>query len=325
MKYTDFYKHLLNEAITVGDRPVLTAPLKDSDVIRLYHGFYNPLDGIKIAKYGVSGKEFADRVYSFESNNNPYGLFMTPEFRVAKRFAGSHRLGKNENGEEINLGVILEINAKVSDLEAPLWPGGGFTVQGQMSQYWDNQSGIKSILANREKGRLEKRQAILQSTRKDKEFEFIKQSDRPELAASLFAMGESQALFVGDLNPNMIRAVWIFDTGINPQYGTFKRVSRQEFLNKYEHLLNKPKSRRDSKYKIYRPADEWQGLSDFIDRFAKQNGYNKEEVEEMIQWSLEHNKDNLIYTLEQNLWPKQLKQAIKDLNLDPENKYGLPQ
>lgn len=322
MNYNTYINRWLTEAITVGRDIQLTSPLKDSDVIRVYHGFYNPLDAIKFCKYGVSGKELADRAYSFESNNNPYGLFVTPQFEIAKRFAGSYQLGKNEKGETDNLSVILEVQSKVKDLEAPVWPGGGFTVQGQMSQYWDNSGGLKSMMADREKGRLKQRQDILQSDRKD--LEFVKQSDRPELAFALSVMGEPQALFIGDLNPNMIRAVWIYTGSSAGRYGTFKRVSRQEFLDQYEHLLIKSKKRLSPDHKVYNPNDEWKGLSDFADRFVKQSGYSKSEIENYLDWTLKSNKSNLIDTLEQSLWPKQLKQAIKDLDLDPENKYFIP-
>jgi len=325
MKYTDFYKYLLNEAIVTGEKPQLTAPLKDNDTIRVYHGFYNPLNAVEFVKYGVSGKERANRNYSFETNNNPFGLFVTPIFAVAKRFTGTHRLGKSSSGTEINLGIILEFNTRVKDLEAPVWPGGSFTVQGQMSNDWDQSQGLKSIMADREKAKTQLRQNILQSTRRnDKNFEFIKQSDRPELAATLFAMGESQALFIGDLNPNMIRAVWVFDTGINPHYGTFKRLSRQEFINKYGYLEGKSDKRRDSSDRIYLPNESWQGVDDFISRYNKKTGHklSKKDFEFLI-----NNKrlSSLINTLEMYLWPKQLKQAIIDLNLDPEDEYTLPQ
>lgn len=69
---------------------------------------------------------------------------------------------------------------------------------------------------------------------------------------------------------------------------------------------------------------EWKGLSDFADRFVKQSGYSKSEIENYIDWSLKNHKPNFRDTLEQSLWPKQLKQAIKDLDLDPENKYFIP-
>ena len=48
-------------------------PLKDTETIRVYHGFYSYNTALEILKKGLSGKERARRIYSFESGNNPYG------------------------------------------------------------------------------------------------------------------------------------------------------------------------------------------------------------------------------------------------------------
>ena len=75
-------------------------PLKDSDTIIVYHGFYSNND-VKIAlTKGLSGQEIARRVYSYESGNNPKGLFVSIDFNVVKRrFAGS--------------GIIIEFATKI--------------------------------------------------------------------------------------------------------------------------------------------------------------------------------------------------------------------
>lgn len=52
MNYNTHINRWLTEAITVGRDIQLTSPLKDSDVIRVYHGFYNPLDAIILIYLG---------------------------------------------------------------------------------------------------------------------------------------------------------------------------------------------------------------------------------------------------------------------------------
>jgi hypothetical protein len=49
-------------------------PLHDSETIRVYHGFNDFKDVEIILKNGLSGKENARRIYSYEIGNNPYGL-----------------------------------------------------------------------------------------------------------------------------------------------------------------------------------------------------------------------------------------------------------
>ena len=145
----------LREAITfspeIGGKYVYNdvPPLKDTDVVRVYHGFYDNKYAYQFCKYGASGKELTSRVYSYESNNNPYGLFVTSNFKKAKDFSRPY------NG----LAVIIEFNARVKDLEAPVWPGGGYTVQGQMSHYWKGND-LKAQMADRESGRLKGREDI---------------------------------------------------------------------------------------------------------------------------------------------------------------------
>ena len=43
---------------------------------------------------------------------------------------------------------------------------------------------------------------------------------------------------------------------------------------------------------------------------------SKSEIENYLDWTLKSNKSNLIDTLKQSLWPKQLKQAIKNYLLE---------
>lgn len=181
------------------------SPLKDDDSIRVYHGS-DDIDFIYTAlTYGVTGDVMANRRYSYEINNNPKGLFVTPDLDTAKEFGG----------------YVLEFHTRIYDLESPVWPGGSFTVQGGIS-------GIFGSNDEREEERLRQRMNWSQS-----ELEFVRNSDRPELAALLISSGERQALFVGDLNRNSIRAVWGSEdpSRVGQQYN---RMSPREFIDSLE-------------------------------------------------------------------------------------------
>ena len=130
-------------------------PLRDTDTVKLFHGTSNLDFIITAVKKGFSGDTYADRIYSYEYNNNPRGLFVTPDFKTAKYFGQ----------------YVIEFHARVSDLESPVWPNGSFTVQGGMS-------GIFSSEQERELERLRNREEYSNS-----DIEYIRNSDRPELAA----------------------------------------------------------------------------------------------------------------------------------------------
>jgi len=175
-------------------------PLTDNKTIRVYHGVNDLRQFIHMLQHGLSGNTKISRRYSYENDNNPKGLFVTPDLKVAKDF-GSY---------------VIEFHTKVSDLEAPVWPGDSYTVQGDMEKFWKHDG-------EREEKRLADRERISNDEQTPSP---IRKSDRPELAASIFT-GESQALFTGDLNPNSIRAVWINDTPQQSgQYSNFTRYDR---------------------------------------------------------------------------------------------------
>jgi len=298
-------RNLILEAITYNpyyyskDNKII---LKDTDTIRVYHGFDSVDDAFDVICYGTSGKILPSRRYSYESDNNPFGLFITCVFKVAKQFTNK---------------IIIEFAVKVSDLEAPIWPGGGYTVQGQMSQYW-NGSSIKDRLEDREKARLKTRQEVKNSSRKD--IDFIKLSDRPELANILFGSGEYQALFMGDLDPNMIRSIWIYEGNSAGRYATFTRMSRKEFLKKYlkKHLKTFKRSqyqRNNPEDKLYKPTEDWKGIKDYINRLEKIRPGASEYIEDHLN-SKDNMFDVIVDLLYRSLWPKQLEQAAKELGFE---------
>lgn len=97
-----------------------TKPFKNDDTITVYHGFRDIDDAILTAKHGTSGALRASRVYSYENDNNPKGLFVTPNLKTAKEFGLT----------------IIEFDARFDELEPPVWPSGSYTGYGQYSQYW---------------------------------------------------------------------------------------------------------------------------------------------------------------------------------------------
>lgn len=67
-----------------------TEPIKDSDTIRVYHGFRDFNDTYEACKIGLSGTDRTKRIYSYEYVNNPQGLFVTINFKTAKEFTGAY-------------------------------------------------------------------------------------------------------------------------------------------------------------------------------------------------------------------------------------------
>ena len=177
-------------------------PLKDTDSVLVYHGTSSTELVKKWITKGLTGDTKANRTYSYEFNNNPKGLFVTPDLDTAKEFGT----------------LIIEFHAAVSDLESPVWPSGTFTGQGQMSGMFNS---------DEEREAERKRIRDIQSKSGD---DHIKQSDRPELAAILMGGGERQALFIGDLNPKFVKAVWIKDEP-DKSKSTYTRVNINAFLN----------------------------------------------------------------------------------------------
>jgi hypothetical protein len=300
MKLLEIYKGLLNELRVINPHFFSMEneePLKDSDVIRVYHGFNDYEDAIMAVKFGFSGKERARRIYSYESNNNPNGLFVTLDFNRAKEF--THPRGKT------GISVIMELSVRVSDLEAPVWPSGSYTVQGQMAQYW------KDAEDRYEQGTLKARELA-----KDSKYGFISGSDRPELANTLM-MGENQALFMGDINPNMIKTIWFGEAG-KPNYNpkNYERISIKDFLNKFDsHEPEKGYDGRETtkgelygrkKNKLFKPNDDYS--MDIFSQILKDKGYADGSEEETID--VLKNLDNLDWFF----WPKQIKQIEKLLD-----------
>ena len=270
-------------------------PLQDSDTIRVYHGFNNYEDAIIAVKFGLSGKERAKRIYSPEANHNPHGLFVTLDFETAKKFV----YPRGTTG----ITVIMELHVKVSDLEAPIWPGGGYSVQGQKSDVWgrDHDRGQETLKAREDAIEWAKKYNI----------GFVSQSDRPELALTLYG-SERQALFVGHLNTNMIRAIFFGESGKHGYSAKqMERISTKNFLDKFD--SHEPEA--NSNGRISNKGHEYHDKQNMSHIFKPNDDFNPERVNaylEEIEWGMEVEEfiETLINhrSLERYFWPKQVEQ-----------------
>lgn len=279
------------------ERYMAEKPFKIGETIRVYHGFRSFHEAINVAMNGLSGKKDVGRTYSYESGNNPRGLFVTLDLNTAKEFAGSHPPS-----------VIIEFQTKYEDLESPVWAGkGSYFVQGEMTQSFRNEK-------ERKEAQVQARELAKKNTD-----ERIAQSDNPEVANWLFG-GEHQALFVGDLNPNGIRAFWV---STSDRYNApYTRYSRQQFLDKFvkpelEDIKKKQKEtnqygRSNWSYgenaekddnKMFLPRENW-SKEQFIRRAVEEHG---ESVVDTIEEWLSDPVKNFAYIAEY-LHPKQLDQ-----------------
>ena len=255
-------------------------PIKDTEKIRVYHGFNSSSKSYALHSltHGLSGGVRAPRIYSYETGNNPKGLFVSTEFKlVAKNFASS--------------GIIIEFETKVTNLEAPVWAGqDSFFVPGQMTKSFKNDD--------------ERQQEILRKRKeygeKDPEGEYgknrVSKSDRPELGDSIFNNPEHQALFIGDLNPNEIKTVWFHEGRFfrRNTEGPWIRYSRRDFLKKYGNELKSEEVPETLRNKLFKPNDDL--MSSRLEEICKEYGMDKEELLD-------------IFKSEQHfLWPKQIKQ-----------------
>jgi hypothetical protein len=267
--------------------------IMDNEVIRVYHGFSGNAkkSAIEVLLYGLSGKENAKRIYSYEYGNNPKGLFVSVDLKsVIRQFAGS--------------GIIIEFSTKVSDLEAPVWVGGrSYFVQGEYTSSFKNDD-------EREQQRLKNRER--ESTNI---YPRISQSDRPELAQTLFDNPERQALFIGDLNPNMISHIW-FNEGLvfqNRWGKEWVRYKRKDFINKYKSfIIHKTKEYNIYNNKLFKPNENFD--LNKIKSIFDNEGYSFDSFLELL-------KNKNYYYIKHFFWPKQMEQIKKlNFNMINENK-----
>ena len=86
MSWYDLAKFADRLTLPPGKSPEERPTLKTNDVIRVFHGFRDLEDAIAACRYGISGKSRVGRVYSYEADNNPQGLFVTTGPKKASEF-----------------------------------------------------------------------------------------------------------------------------------------------------------------------------------------------------------------------------------------------
>lgn len=280
MKLLDLY---LNESHFDLDALSDYPALKASDTITVYHGFRDLPDAIDAARKGVSGRVRASRVHSYEFDNNPKGLFVTTDAKTAIGFGST----------------VMEIVVRAGDLSSPVWPSGGYTVQGQMAQYFGR--GPEGNVARRQKYR----DTTTALTNDPETPEGIRTSDDPLMADTLMRNYEKQALFVGDLSPKGI-AAW----HINGE-----RITNDEFLERYS---DHGSTANDTK--LFLPDEEFDGDT-FAERLAvtlggkpKEPDFIKDTLARIWENQFEgstNKKYELVKNFDQWLWPKQYLPALR--------------
>lgn len=270
-------------------------PIKNEETLRVFHGCDNLSDALIFAKYGTSGKERHARKYSYEMGMNPAGIFVTTDFKIAaEKFSYGHVAN-----------VVIEFSAKVTDLDTPVWNNSG--------SYFGQGSNPQPFRDRNE--RETQKQSYNDEASKSDETR-ISQSDNKALAQMIFANNEHQALYSGDLNPNMIKRFWVKNK--ETKYRWIK-LNRAEFLKKFseeEISDNVNDSHNNPEYKLYKPNDDYNGFEDLVNKVAE--GYKgKDEV--VTDEDLQRYRENLedvfddekpsYHTILQIMYPKQIIQA----------------
>lgn len=264
---------------------------------------------------GLSGQIRIGRSYSYENGMNPKGLFVSPDFNISKNFA-----------YDTDTMVIIEFTAKSDDLDTPVW--------NHSHSYFGQGSNPQPFSSREER---DNQKQIYQDYAKNCRKEYISNSDNPAMAYTIFDDCEHQALFVGNLNPNMIKRFWIKKNGGSEAYIP---LSRKQFLKIYGNReFQKSTYNGYENYKVkrntmpYLPNEDFVSIEDMIRKrlslYFKDNPklraeYSDEEYEDRIKEETEmyetffvdavknNNYDDLRHYFGQLLYPKQLKQLFGD-------------
>lgn len=300
-----FKKWLEARELQMGTYPDEIDPIQKDEEFRVYHGFYSVTDAINIAIHGTSGGMRAKRVYSYESENNPKGMFVTLDLKTAqKNFAGGTQP------------TVMQFVTKESELQPPTWPGGGWTGQGQMAQFfYQHPKGAR--LGRAEKMKQDREQA------QQSQYKSISQSHRPELANTLFG-SEMQALFVGHLEASRIEGFHV-----QRQQKDYRRIddpwefiSREQFVQEFGQEFKYKGAADDySRYRMFTPNQEfsWQQINNHLNDEYRKFQKNPLETEEDayhggigplmprdFKQGMKRNNFESIFA--QYFWPKQLPQ-----------------
>lgn len=307
-KFSDFLAETHHSFDNI-DYTTVMHPVKKGDTFRVFHGFRETADAVAVAKYGLSGKSKANRAYSYEFNNNPKGLFVTLNKKVAEEFCGSY-----------GVQCIIEFNCTFIDLEAPVWPGNGYTVQGQMAQYFPN--GREGRVARRL--RRKEMEAEVTKEKNPNLTDAVLNSDDKYMAQLLQMSRENQALYIGDLNPKDIIAWHVREKSGGRDYiittDPFVSIDPAEFLRRYGEKFASKEKEREVDDKAFAP-DEPYDYDKFLTKIAERHGRGDKVAMEKTLGNLwadtKHSKrpvDMFTQTFDRYLWPKQMFHAMKDFH-----------
>jgi hypothetical protein len=289
-------------------------PIKNGESIRVFHGC-NLQTALYTAFNGISGQVRVPRTYSYENGMNPKGLFVSTDFKKATEFA-----------YDVDTMVVMEFTVKSDDLDTPVWNGSfGFFGQGSNPQPF------------RSRNEREKQKQEYQDAASNSDDEYVRNSDNPAMAERIFNNVEHQALFIGNLNPNMIKRFWVKKNGSNKG---FIPLSRKQFLKMYgDKEFQKFTYNGYKNYKIerdrhrpYLPNEDFVSFEDMakreLDFFYKDKPklrakYNDEQYLKKIQDTANDYKNYYEAVLDSKdydkldhfssmLYPKQLKQLFGD-------------
>jgi len=286
------FTSFVSEAHHEYDNPTYNtqfSPVNAGDTFRVFHGFRDRPDAVAALIHGMSGKERANRAHSYEFNNNPQGVFVSLSQKIAQRFGST----------------VIEFDCTLDELEAPVWPGGSYTVQGQMAQYFPRgREGRVARIQRRKEAEKETEQEL--SKRDD--LEHVKQSKQKYLTYMLTNSTEYQALFIGHLDPKKIRAVYVINT---VDYSKpYIKMTPQEFL---QHNQEDPKKRDRHLFDAHEDFSEQM----MFDRFASRFGYkNRDDLEHGLcgMWNSVVKSPNPGETFKQEIgkwmYPKQIPAAF---------------
>lgn len=297
-------------------------PIKNTDKIRVFHGT-DLKTAVLIAKEGVSGQQWTPRKYSYEAGMNPIGLFVSTDFYKVTEFANPFNGGKDKNAS-----VIIEFTASATDLDTPVWNG--------QDSFFGQYSNPQPF---RNKAERDAQKQKYNDDALNHEWDYVRNSDNPAMAKNIFYNNEHQALFIGNLNPNMIKRFWVKKYEGHTAIGDkrYTPMSRQEFLKEYgntrfydyrDRQTNQEVYNTIKSHKIYNPNDDFTGFEDCAKRFIE---FEKKDNPKAYQRQLKyynggeeglykHYLETFPELLEKEhwdyfkeiMWPKQLKQMLGD-------------
>lgn len=288
-------------------------PIKNGDKIRVFHGcqLKTALDW---CINGTSGRDWHPRTYSYEAGMNPLGIFVTIDFETAKNFGYDHECK-----------CVIEFTVDASDLETPVWnDSNSYFVQGSNPLPFSSKED-RDLQKQKYRDDAINEPDIYYDRNTTISRDYIRNSDKPEMADRLMNMGEYQALFMGNLDPNQIKRIWINprdeETGHINTTKSYIPLTRAEFLKRYRNTEFADNYGRNpaplGKTKVYRPNEDFAGWDDFFDRIDVRQEDRDELMNDIMRL------DNYKEFVSHEMYPKQIVQAFGKEYFDKNyNRFG---